>query len=91
VPLSFKNCKYYAQVVNAAGKFFSVRVATFGINTGLITFSFMLSWHLILRRDHSPNAFKTPNFIAVAFCKAAAPSAVGLALTMMHFEIACKT
>lgn len=29
--------------------------------------------------------------MAVAFRKAAAPTAVGLALTMMHFEIACKT
>lgn len=55
---SSKNCKYYAQIVNVAGKFFSVRV-TFVVDAGLITFSFMLSWHLILCRDHIPNAFKT--------------------------------
>lgn len=34
---------------------------------------------------------RIPNFIAVAFRKAAALTAVGLALTMMHFEMAYKT
>lgn len=33
---------------------------------------------------------RTPNFVAVAFRKAAAPPAEDLPLTMMHLEIACK-
>lgn len=32
----------------------------FSVNAVLITFSFMLSWHLILCQDHIPNALKTP-------------------------------
>lgn len=44
---SLKNRKYCSQMIPVAGKFFPVRVTTFGVNTGLIKFSFMLYWHLI--------------------------------------------
>lgn len=53
-----KNSKYYTRIIPVAGKFFPVRATTFGVNTGLIQFSFMLYWHLILCQDRIPNALK---------------------------------
>lgn len=56
---SLKNCKCYTQIIPVAEKFLPVQATTFGVNTGLIKFSFMLYWHLILCQDRIPNALKT--------------------------------